>query len=148
VRVDTSHDVRFRRSQRLRLPDQFQRCFAQGARANGRCFRLHWLPADASRLGLAVSRKVDTSAVVRNRIKRVTRDFFRHHPPAPSGDCVLVALRPAATASAAELRDDLQRLWQRLPTLQPPTPKPPALKPHEAAGTMRDAPAPPAARGD
>jgi ribonuclease P protein component len=137
--VDSAHDARFRRSQRLRLPDQFQRCFAQGARANGRCFRLHFLPADASRLGLAVSRKVDTSAVVRNRIKRVARDFFRHHPPAPAGDCVLVALRPAAAASGSELRDDLQRLWQRLPALKPPPP----------AGTMRDAPAPPTApRGD
>ena len=123
----------------MRLPSEFERCFAQGDRVNGRCFRAFWLAAPAARLGLAVSRKVDPRAVVRNRIKRVARESFRlERPRLPPGDCVLVAQRAAAAATPAELRADLARLWQKLR----------ALKPTSAAGTMRDASAPAAPRGD
>jgi ribonuclease P protein component len=137
--VDTPRDIRLRRSRRLRLPAHFQRCFALGERVSGRCFRLHFLAAEAPRLGLAVSRKVDPRAVVRNRIKRIAREAFRVEcDRLPPGDCVLVAQRAAALASADELRHDLERLWQRLR----------ALKPRAPAGTMRDASAPAPARDD
>lgn len=132
VRLDVSSHARFRRSDRLRQPQQFQQCFTQGQRVNGRYFRLHVLASAAPRLGLAVSRKVDTSAVVRNRIKRAAREAFR---AARTGlaplDYVLVAKREAATASSSELRSDLVALWRRAA----------ALKPTAPAGTMRDAPA-------
>lgn len=121
--------ARFRRSHRLRLPSEFQRCFTQGVRVNGRCFRLHLLPAPAMRLGLAVSRKVDPAAVGRNRIKRAAREFFRQQAPLPvPADCVLVARPEAARASHAELHADLAQLWRRAA----------ALKPASMVGTMRD----------
>jgi ribonuclease P protein component len=132
-RVDDSIDARLRRSTRLRQPGEFQRCFTQGQRVNGRCFRLHVIASDQPRLGLAVSRKVDTRAVVRNRIKRVARESFRHaRATLPAADCVLVAKRDAATAASAELRAELEQLWRRAR----------ALKLEHAAGTMRDAPLP------
>ena len=56
-RVDMTHEARFRRRNRLRLPTEFQRCFTQGTRVNGRYFRMHVLASDHSRLGLAVSRR-------------------------------------------------------------------------------------------
>jgi ribonuclease P protein component len=128
-------DARFRRSDRLRQPKEFQHCFTHGVRVNGRCFRLHVVFATAPRLGLAVSRKVDTSAVVRNRIKRVTRESFRQQrADLPAADFVFVAKREAASATAAELRADLASLWRRAT----------ALKPTAVPGTMRDAPVPPA----
>ena len=131
--------ARFRRSARLRLPTEFQRCFAQGLRVNGRCFRLHLLASDTMRLGLAVSRKVDPDAVGRNRIKRSAREFFRTTPALPTpADCVLVAKPEAAKASTAELRADLVVLWRRAA----------ALKPTAPAGTMRDASFPPASTSD
>jgi ribonuclease P protein component len=137
--VDTPHDARHRRPQRVRLPAEFQRCFAQGERINGRYFRMHWLAAAAPRLGQAVSRKVDPRAVGRNRIKRLVRDAFRRERHAlPPGDCVLVARVEAGKATSAELRADLERLWLRLRALKPTVP----------AGTMRDASAPPAASSD
>jgi ribonuclease P protein component len=136
LRVNPPRDAPHRRSQRLRLPAEFERCFTLGERLHGRCFRLHFLPAPAARLGLAVSRKVDPHAVGRNRIKRVAREAFRlARRGLPCGDCVLVAKREAAAATPAELRADLEQLWQRMR----------ALKPTAAAGTMRDAPAPPLA---
>ena len=54
---------------------------------------LHWLKGDSpARLGLAVSRKVDTHAVGRNRIKRVLRDATRHlRAGMAGGDYVVVA---------------------------------------------------------
>ena len=124
-------DLRLPPERRLRKPQDFDRCFAHGVRVNGRMFRLHLLHHDASpRMGLAVSRKVDTSAVVRNRIKRCARDSFRHHADRlPGADFVLVARREAAAASNDELRNDLETLWR----------KSAALKPAVAAGTMRDA---------
>jgi ribonuclease P protein component len=131
--------LRLRRSDVLRLPPEFQLCFTQGQRVNGRFFRLHVLPAEKARLGLAVSRKVDPSAVGRNRIKRTARETFRTSRAAiPSADLVLVAKREAATATNAELREDLAQLWRRAR----------ALKPLPPAGTMRDAPEPPIARGE
>lgn len=132
-RVDVSRDVRFRRSQRLRQPSEFQHCFTQGDRVNGRYFRLHVAASAQPRVGLAVSRKVDTSAVVRNRIKRIARDSFRHAcSDLPPLDCVLVARHEAASATAQALRSDLDHLWRRAR----------ALKPADTAGTMRDAPPP------
>ena len=124
-----SSDARFPPSRRLRQPHEFQHCFTQGQRVNGRYFRLHAVPSAEARLGLAVSRKVDTNAVVRNRIKRIARDSFRRHPGHAALDCALVAKREASTATAEALRADLESLWRRAA----------ALKPMPPAGTMRDA---------
>lgn len=124
-----SSDARFPPSRRLRQPQQFQHCFTQGLRVNGRYFRLHATPSTSPRLGLAVSRKVDTRAVVRNRIKRIARDSFRRQAELALLDFALVAKREAAQASAEELRADLAALWRRAG----------ALKPLPPAGTMRDA---------
>jgi len=131
--------LRHRRSDVLRQPSEFQDVFTQGQRVNGRFFRLHVLPAERPRLGLAVSRKVDTRAVQRNRIKRVARESFRtSRELVPAADLVLVALRQAASAPNDELRAELDKLWRRAAALKPPAP----------AGTMRDAVPPPAARGE
>jgi ribonuclease P protein component len=121
-------ELRHGRQQRLRLPQEFKLCFAQGQRVNGRCFRLHVLVTNAgSRLGLAVSRKVDPHAVGRNRIKRQARESFRSNRASlPTADYVLVARQEAAAATNAELRSDLERLWTRAGT----------LKPAATAGTM------------
>jgi len=121
------------RGARLLTPAQFQRVFRAGRRQAGRCFQLHLLQeGEAARLGLAVSRKVDRRAVVRNRIRRIAREAFRHARPAlPPGDYVLVARREAAQASRAELRAEAAALLQRAAS----------LKATPAGGTM-PAPAP------
>src|SRR5687768_7108283 len=59
--------ARLPRQARVRVRAEFDRTFKQGARAASPMLALHWLRDDApARLGLAVSRKVDTRAVVRN----------------------------------------------------------------------------------
>lgn len=70
---------------------------------------------DGPRLGLVVSRRVSTKAVVRNRIKRQVRESFRLHRVAlGTFDIVVAAQAAAARASNAELSLSLQRHWKRL----------------------------------
>jgi len=61
-----------------------------------------------SRLGITASRRVG-GAVVRNRVKRLVREFFRRHRIAivPPQDIVVIARPPAATATYADVRRDL-----------------------------------------
>ena len=120
--------LRHPRSARLLAPAAFQKVFAHGRRIAGRCFQLHVLhDGETPRLGLAVSRKVDRRAVVRNRIRRIAREAFRHaRPQLAPADYVLVARREAAAAGRAALRAEAAALLQRAA----------ALKLAPAGGTM------------
>ncbi len=66
------------------------------------------------RLGVTVTRKVG-NAVVRNRIKRQTREFFRRRR-ADLGcwDINVIAKRQAAGQDPEALRKDLEDLFDRL----------------------------------
>lgn len=75
---------------------------------------------DQARLGLAVSRKTSRRAVVRNRIKRHVRESFRAiRHELPPRDILVIALPPAAAGTGPELREELDRHWQRLAQLSP-----------------------------
>jgi len=77
---------------------------------------------------MAVSRRVSKLAVVRNRIRRVTREYFRLHRCAmPCFDVLLIARTTAAEQTNEALRADLALLWGKLS----------ALKESGATGTMR-----------
>jgi ribonuclease P protein component len=82
-----------------------------------------------ARLGLAISKRVSKKAVRRNRIKRIARDSFRRvRDTLPSVDILLIARSSADVEDNASLRDELERLWRRIATLNPTLP----------TGTMRD----------
>lgn len=76
------------------------------------------LGADGSRpharLGITVSKKVSKKAVVRNRIKRQIREYFRatHHDLKPL-DYVVIARSASASADHASLAESLQRHFDR-----------------------------------
>lgn len=125
--------TRFPRTARVRARSDFDRIFKHGRRVALPVLALHWQPAadesgapsepgsspapprvPATRLGLAVSRKVDPHAVGRNRIKRVLRDSFRRcRADLPPGDYVVVARVGAASCSGDELRRALFALLLR-----------------------------------
>ena len=72
----------------------------------------------ARRLGITVSRRVG-NAVVRNRIKRGVREWFRHSRRGlrPGTDLVVIARRAAAALSGSEIAaalDDLTRAGGRV----------------------------------
>jgi len=69
---------RFRPPSRLRRSADFQRCYRQGRRRGGVLTTVHLIAnsTGSPRLGLTASRKVG-NAVVRNRLKRWSREIFR-----------------------------------------------------------------------
>lgn len=131
-------------SARVRHKREFERIFEQGRRAADARISAHWCAGgERARLGLAVSRRVDARAVVRNRIKRHLRESFRRLSLRP-GDCVVVARQAAARATRAELETSLQRLLIRLGALPAP-PAPGTMPgPAPAAGAIASPQGPPA----
>ena len=106
-------DRRLPASARLKRRCEFQKVF-QGGRKSVRPFLVvHALQRndpESTRLGLTVSRRVG-NAVVRNRVKRLVRETFRHaRPELPPGfDLVIVARSPAARASLQQLQENFRQ---------------------------------------
>jgi ribonuclease P protein component len=116
----TAHQ-RFPRSARIRTSAEYQAVFSEGSRVSGAYFRLHLVQGEAfpkPRLGIAVSKRVDKSAVARNRIKRVCRDYFRlHSQDYCAAEYVLIAKPDAAKTLAVNWRADLEKLFLRAQSL-------------------------------
>ncbi len=112
----------FPRSARVRTGADYKRVFEHARRTAEPLLSLHLdTQGTATRLGLAVSRKVDKRAVGRNRIKRALRDEFRRLRSAlPPGDYVVVARVGAAKAGSGELRAAFVRILVRCGALPAP----------------------------
>ena len=121
-------DACFPRDARLLTKADFDRVFQSGTRIGSRYFRATVAHTpDSARLGLAVSRKVSTRAVQRNRIKRQIRECYRHLRAQMPGLSLVIMPKPeAAQTDNPLLLQDLQILFQRAR----------ALKPQSANGTM------------
>ncbi len=105
----------FPRQARLHTKADFVSVFKQARKSTDGYFTVlcrdnHLLQA---RLGLAISRRCARSAVVRNRIKRLIRESFRHQQCALVGLDIVVIGKPALTDRANhELFASLTRHWQ------------------------------------
>lgn len=103
------------KSYRLLRGNEFQAVLRQRCSLRDALFAVYATPNDLghARLGVAVSRKVSTRAVSRNRIKRQVREMFRQQQQLLSGlDVVVVAQPQAAARENPELRAALERHWQ------------------------------------
>ncbi len=97
--------------------EQYKRVFANPIRSADKYFTVLATVNDQEypRLGLAISRKAASSAVQRNRIKRVIRESFRQNPgDLPAVDVVVMARPLAAKTGNAELGTSLERHWSRV----------------------------------
>ncbi|MDR3319561.1 MAG: ribonuclease P protein component [Desulfovibrio sp.] len=104
--------------EKLRRRADFLACYDRGSRHYSEHFLVFLLAGatdDAkTRLGLAVSRKVG-KAVVRNRIKRLLREFFRLHANALPARADLVAVaKKNAGSDGLNLERVKMELWPLL----------------------------------
>lgn len=105
------------RSARLSGKADFDRVFATARRKGSRFFRIVLTDNEHgyARLGMAVSRRVDKRAVVRNRLRRQIRESFRAAwPGLPQVDIVVTAKPEAARAERGEVWRDLVAFWPLL----------------------------------
>ena len=63
---------------------------------------------------MVVAKKHVRHAVQRNRVKRITREFFRCHAFTHPRDVVFLAKKNVADLSNAELRKLLSTLWRKI----------------------------------
>ena len=105
----------FGKEERIRRRADFLRISRDGARYQTRHFRLSICPNSLPhrRLGITVAKRVG-SAVERNRVKRLLREFFRRNKlklPA-STDIVVVAKEGAAGLNLWQLTDELKGIFR------------------------------------
>lgn len=114
--LSVAHPFRFPKTDRIVRKADFKRVFEQGEKIVGPQFVGYFVRQEGQgcKLGLAVSRKVG-SAVVRNRVKRHVREWYRTHRPQFLAELYLVIVaRPGAAAlrgpeAAAALSSLMQR---------------------------------------
>lgn len=109
--------ARFPRAIRLTRPADFQRVFRRAAKSSDACFTVLGVTnrLGHARLGLAISRKMARSAVVRNRVKRVIRESYRQHQDELVGlDIVVLARSRIGDVARADMRASLTMHWSTL----------------------------------
>lgn len=101
---------RLPKSRRIRKRPEFLRLQRVGRRRAGRRFVVITEPVrtGGSRIGITASRHVG-GAVVRNRVKRLVREFFRRHQHRimPPQDVLVIARPAAASADYADVKREL-----------------------------------------
>lgn len=113
--ADRLVDRSFPRAHRLLTPADFRTAFRAGRRVHSRQWTIviHARGDQApARLGLAISKKCDKRAVVRNRIKRAAREWFRH-ARLTGMDIVIVGKREVATLSSLQMQQSLRSQQRR-----------------------------------
>ena len=105
------------RELRLLTPEHFKNVFNEPVRAASPHLTLLAKVNSLGhpRLGLTVPKKVLKRAVWRNRIKRLTRESFRHKQhELPAIDIVVIAKSGIGQLNNAEITQLLEKLWRTL----------------------------------
>ena len=102
----------FSKSVRVKKPIEFQRIMVKGAKSRGRNLVLYRLQGtEKQRFGIRIGRGAK-SAVVRNNLKRVIREFLRKNKDAfAENEGVVVVCKPSAEAvNPEQLKEELAGL--------------------------------------
>jgi ribonuclease P protein component len=107
----------FEPRKRLHQPAEFRAVRLKGKRVTDAYFSLSVLANQHAhaRLGLAIATRTCGTAVVRNYLKRLTRESFRHNQHLlPSVDVTVAARDAAKLAPASALRASLEKHWKSI----------------------------------
>lgn len=111
-------DYRFTREQRLLNASDFQRVFDNTKhKASTRELLILGAANDLghSRIGFIIAKKNIRTAVQRNRIKRIIRNFFRLHcSEFDTADLIIMARRGLDQRSNSEILRMISDLWRKL----------------------------------
>ncbi|MDP6123557.1 MAG: ribonuclease P protein component [Arenicellales bacterium] len=105
----------FSRTSRILHAEQFSDVFAARCGQGDATLSIQVKPNNIGhpRLGISVSKKVSSSAVKRNYIKRQIREWFRHQQHTLGGiDFIVVARRQSKDASVTTIHSALFNQWQ------------------------------------
>ena len=103
----------FPKTVRLKNAEDFERVWKSSVQKANRYLVLRWSPSNNQKLGLIVSKSVG-NAVVRNRLKRVFRDYFRlHREDFPQAEIIIIARPPVHALDNASVRKELCNLLKK-----------------------------------
>lgn len=118
----TDSSCNFDRQDRLLRPGEFAAVMAGRSRRFIDCFELRYLArqsgdgrtaSDRARLGLIVPKRLAKRAVLRNLLKRLAREAFRHSQAGlPPMDFVLRLAKPPL-AAGQKVDPERRRAWRR-----------------------------------
>lgn len=106
----------FIKSSRIQRAEDFRKAFRQGEKQKRGGLIAYTKPNNLgfARLGLAVSKRVIPSAIVRNRLKRIIRESFRlNQQRLPNLDIIIVVTRGSLYNNQVFLCD-LNKQWSSL----------------------------------
>jgi ribonuclease P protein component len=112
-----SRDARpegFSRRHRFSTRGAFGPVLRGSRKLRGHLAVMHVVPgsSQASRLGIALTRRLVPAALDRNRVKRLAREIFRRHPVKQGGlDCVIALRERFDATQVPALREELARLF-------------------------------------
>ena len=107
----------FPRELRLLTPFDFNRVFQESIRVGSPFLTLVTRKNDLAhaRLGFAIAKKQVKRAHERNRIKRLAKEYFRHHQHQfPNIDFILMAKQPVIQLNNQQLVETLDKLCQQI----------------------------------
>ena len=102
---------------RIKKNEEFSKVFNEGKSVANRQFVLYELKKEGQthfRIGLSVSKRIG-NAVVRNRIKRLIREWFQQHTEKllQDRDYVIIARKPTAEMDYTEVEKSLLHVAKR-----------------------------------